>query len=356
MVASSDDINDTSSSPEPTPIESLPPTHALTTETVSLPERAETMRLVSTETVPRSASVSGSWPEVVLVPPITMVLLPLPAVIDRPLPIWTLAMVIVLLPEVGADDQIAGQIECAAGRIADLQGVVPAFERDADAFDRGAGRKRPATAVDFGRAVVGAGDLQAACRLGDGDVVGRLVAADREQSARGERDNHVAGQQRAVFELFNRGRDLDEPCAGKAFSSWRHVLGKWRKFQYLHSILGVDRTLVKMRRREKRRDLSRAEVAFWRQKRAILTTRKNARRAISASRRFAVGAGWNRRKGERGVRPSRHASGCRPPPHERPAAHWPSGPATQARPIAPFFGTRPESPRGPFGPAWPVPE
>src|ERR1700722_15751580 len=100
IVSFSDDMSEISSFPEPTPIDNFPPTETLTTETVSVPEPAETIRLVPTETDPKSTSVRGSRPEVVLVLPITMVLLRRPAVIYRALLTWTLAMVMVLLPEV----------------------------------------------------------------------------------------------------------------------------------------------------------------------------------------------------------------------------------------------------------------
>ena len=89
----------TSSPPDPVRTDVLPLTDTLSKATLLLPEPSETERLVPTETAPRLTSVSGLSPAVAFVLPITMSLLPLPAEMLRFLLIVTLAIEIVLLPE-----------------------------------------------------------------------------------------------------------------------------------------------------------------------------------------------------------------------------------------------------------------
>ena len=91
--------NATSSPPDPVCTDVLPLTDTLSKATLLLPAPSETERLVPTETAPKLTSVSGLSPSVAFVLPITMLLLPLPAVMLRFLLICTLAIEIVLLPE-----------------------------------------------------------------------------------------------------------------------------------------------------------------------------------------------------------------------------------------------------------------
>ncbi len=88
---------------------------------------------------------------------------------------------------------------------ADLQHIVSLSQEDIHAARHAIGSKWVRAAVDF-RCAVEAGDLQppAARRL-DGNLIGLRVAEHQQISALDNGGQDIAGQQRPLFQAFNRG-------------------------------------------------------------------------------------------------------------------------------------------------------